>query len=222
METGTLIRAPKELIEGFRNLGTSTIADVLDDLGIHGIIENIKPISPGFRLVGSAFTLKEVTGVWGTYSTEDLKIGYVIDSIQPDDVIVIDNGGHRVSSWGGMAAAAAQMKGVAGLIADGGVRDLDEITEFRFPIFSRFVVPTSGKKRIKLVSINTVVKIDNVQVRPGDILVGDGSGIVVIPIEKAKQIMETAILYDRQDKQALEEVRKGLSFAEAVRKFPKL
>jgi regulator of RNase E activity RraA len=222
MEIGTYVRAPKELIKGFRGLGTSTIADVLDDLRIHGIVQNIKPVCPGFTFVGSALTVKEVTGVWGTYSNEDFKLGYIIDSVQPDDAIVIDNGGHQVSTWGGMASAAAQMKGVAGLVVDGGVRDWDEINEFRFPIFSRFVVPNSGKKRVKFISMNTVVKIDNVQVRPGDIVVGDGSGIVVIPVEKAKEIMETASLYDQQDKQALEEIRKGLSYTEALRKFPKL
>lgn len=222
MEVGELVRASKDLIDGFKGLGTSTIGNVLDDLKIQGIVQNIKPICPGFRFVGSALTVKEVTGVLGTYTNEDFKIGTVIDSAQDGDIIVIDNGGQQVSTWGGMASVAARLRGVGGLVVDGGVRDWDEINEFKFPVFSRFVVPTSGKTRIKVISVNTVIKIDNINVRPGDILVGDGTGIAVIPIELAKHVMETARVYDQQDKQALEEIRKGLSFTEALSKFAKL
>jgi regulator of RNase E activity RraA len=222
MEVGKIVRPPKTLIEGFRNLATSTIGNVLDDLQIQGTIQNIKPISPGFRFVGGAFTVKEVTGVQGTYTNEDFKLGEVIDSAQEGDVIVIDNGGQQVSTWGGIASLAAQIRGVAGLVVDGGVRDLDEIREFNFPVFSRYVVPTSGKSRVKILSIHTVIKIDGVRVRPGDIVVGDGTGVVCIPIGVAEEVMTTAQRLDQQDKQAIEEIRRGLSFTEALRKFAKI
>jgi regulator of RNase E activity RraA len=222
MESGEMVRPPKKLIEGFRELATSTIGNVLDDMKISGIIQNIKPISPGFRFAGGAFTVKEVTGVIGTYTNEDFKLGQVIDSAQEGHVIMIDNGGQQVSTWGGIASFAAQKRGVVGLVVDGGVRDLDEIREFNFPVFSRYVVPTSGKGRIKILSMNTVIKIDGVRVRPGDIIVGDGTGIVCIPIEVAEEVLSKAKKMDEQDKQATEEIRRGLTFTEALRKYAKI
>lgn len=222
MEIGSITRPPRSLIEGFKNLATSTIGNALDDLKIQGIIQNIKPICPGFHFAGCALTVKEVTGVLGTYTNADFKLGPVIDSAQEGDVIVIDNGGQQVSTWGGIAALAAKLRGVAGLVVDGGVRDLDEIREFNFPVFSRYVVPTSGKGRVKILSMNTVVKIDGVRVRPGDILVGDGTGIVCVPIEVAEEVMKAAARFDQQDKKAIEEIRQGMSFTEALSKYAKI
>ncbi|MGA2959559.1 MAG: RraA family protein [Thermodesulfobacteriota bacterium] len=222
MESGEMVSPPKKLIEGFRELATSTIGNVLDDMKISGVIQNIKPISPGFRFAGGAFTVKEVTGVIGTYTNEDFKLGQVIDSAQDGHVIMIDNGGQQVSTWGGIASFAAQKRGVAGLVVDGGVRDLDEIREFNFPVFSRYVVPTSGKGRVKILSMNTVIKIDGIRVRPGDIIVGDGTGIVCIPIEIAEEVLNKAKKMDEQDKQATEEIRRGLTFTEALRKYAKI
>ncbi len=222
MESGEMVRPPKKMIEGFRELATSTIGNVLDDLKISGVIQNIKPISPGFRFAGGALTVKEVTGVLGTYTNEDFKLGQVIDAAQDGHVIMIDNGGQQVSTWGGIASFAAQKRGVAGLVVDGGVRDLDEIREFNFPVFSRYVVPTSGKGRVKILSMNTVIKIDGIRVRPGDIIVGDGTGIVCIPIEVAEEVLNKAKKMDEQDKQATEEIRRGLTFTEALRKYAKI
>ncbi len=222
MESGEMVRPPKKLIEGFRELATSTIGNVLDDMKISGVIQNIKPISPGFRFAGGALTVKEVTGVLGTYTNEDFKLGQVIDSAQEGHVIMIDNGAQQVSTWGGIASLAAQKRGVAGLVVDGGVRDLDEIREFNFPVFSRYVVPTSGKGRVKILSMNTVIKIDGIRVRPGDIIVGDGTGIVCIPIEVAEEVLNKAKKMDEQDKQATEEIRRGLTFTEALRKYAKI
>ncbi len=222
MDVGEMVRPHRKLIEGFRDLQTSTIGNALDDLNIQGVIQNIKPLAPGFGFVGGAFTVKEITGVLGTYTPEDFRLGPVIDNAQEGDVIVIDNAGHQVSTWGGIASVAAQMRGVAGLVVDGGVRDYDEIIETRFPVFSRHLVPTSGKTRVKIQAINTTVKIDGIRVRPGDIIVGDGTGIVCVPIEVAQKVMEITQELDRQDNQALEEIRNGLSFTEALGKFKKI
>jgi 3-hexulose-6-phosphate synthase / 6-phospho-3-hexuloisomerase len=222
MDIGEIKRPPKSLIEGFKGLATSTIGNVLDDMKIQGIVQNIKPICAGFHFVGCAVTVKEVTGVLGTYTNADFKLGQVIDSAQVGDVIVIDNGGQQVSTWGGIAALAAKLRGVSGLVVDGGVRDLDEIREFDFPVFSRYVVPTSGKGRVKLLSMNSVIKIDGVRVRPGDIVVGDGTGIICVPIEVAEEVMKTASRFDQQDKQAIEEIRRGMTFTEALSKYAKI
>lgn len=211
-----------DLIEQFRGLETSTIGNVLDDLGLGGIMLNIKPITPGMSFVGAALTVKEVTGTQHTYKPEEFGLGAVVDRISPLDVVVIDNGGQQVSTWGGVAAVAAVKNGASGLVIDGGLRDADEIIELGFAAFSRHVLPLSAKTRVKVIEINSTVKIDGVSVAPGDILVGDTTGIVRVPIERAAEVAAKARILEEQDKQAIAEIHAGLSFTEALKKFSKL
>lgn len=211
-----------ELIDAFAGLATSTIGNVLDDLGLGGIMLNLRPLAPGMRFVGAALTVKEVTGVQHTYKAEEFGLGAVVDAAGKHDVIVIDNGGQQVSTWGGVASVAAQHNGASGLIVDGGVRDADEIAALGFPVFSRHIVPLSGKTRVKVIEINTNVKIDGVLVQAGDILIGDATGIVRVPLARAAEVAAAARRLEEQDRQAAEEIRSGLSFTEALRKFSKL
>lgn len=211
-----------ELIEAFKGLATPTIGNVLDDLNIGSIGLNLRPVAAGMRFVGAALTVKEVTGAKNAYQPSEFGLGAVVDKVQPLDVVVIDNGGQQVSTWGGVASVAAQQNGAAGLIVDGGVRDADEIMELGFPVFSRHVVPLSGKTRVKVIEINTTIKIDGMPVHPGDIIIGDSSGIVVVPRDRAAEVAERAAELERQDRQASEEIRNGLSFTEALKKFAKL
>lgn len=215
-------RPSRELIDGFRTIGSSTVANVLDDLGVGGVILNLRPVAPGVKIVGPAFTVKEVTGAHGTYSAAEFGLGRVIDSAAAGDVIAIDNGGQQVSTWGGVASFTAHRNGVVGLIVDGGVRDADEIRELGFPVFSRHVVPLSGKTRVKVIAIGSVVKIDGVRVAPGDILVGDTSGIACIPHAVAEQVLALSSRLEADDRRAIEEIEAGLSFTTALSKFAKL
>lgn len=211
-----------ELINAFKGLATSTIGNVLDDLNIGSIGLNLRPVGAGMHFVGAALTVKEVSGAKNAYKASEFGLGAVIDMCQPLDVVVIDNGGQQVSTWGGVASVAAAQNGVAGLVVDGGVRDADEIIEQGFPVFSRHVVPLSGKTRVKVIEVNTTVKIDNMPVHPGDIIIGDSSGIVVVPLERAEEVARLAAVLEQQDRQASEQIRQGLSFTEALRKFAKL
>ena len=83
MEEGKLERPPKEIIEGFRAIPTATISDVLDSMGISGIINGLRPLVPGVRIAGAAFTVKSITGERGTYSMADFPVGQVIDLMVP-------------------------------------------------------------------------------------------------------------------------------------------
>lgn len=222
MQFGDIQRPPVELVEGFKDLATSTIANALEDLGIDGVLPEIKCVAPGLRCAGPAVTIRETTGAKGTFPPEDFRIGHMIDAAAGGDVIVVDNAGHRVSTWGGMASYAASLKGVAGLLVDGAVRDLEEIVEFRFPIFARHLTPTTGKTRLRVEAINTRISVDGVVVNPGDIIVGDGTGVVRVPADKAAETLALAQAFDRDDRQAMEEMREGLSFTEALAKFAKI
>jgi regulator of RNase E activity RraA len=134
-------------------------------------------------------------------------------------VIVVDAGGAECSTWGGMASLAAKLKGVAGLLVDGAVRDLEEMVEFEFPVFARHLTPTTGRLRLRVEAIDVAVVIDGVAVAPGDIIAADGTGAVCLPADRAEEIIALAEAMARDDAGAVEDLRAGLSFAQAMAKY---
>ena len=211
-----------ETLKIFAALATPTIANALDDVAFEGVLSGLAQMVPGTRCIGRAVTVREITGRRGDFRSEDFKVGQVIDAAQPGDVLVIDNGGHRVSTFGGLATLAAKLRGVAGLVADGGVRDLEEMIEHEFPVFARHMTPLTGRSRLAVTSINEPVSCGGVRVRPGDVIVGDGSGVVCIPAEHAAEVAELAQGYARDDEAAAAELRKGLTFGAAMAKFRRI
>lgn len=212
----------ENIFQRLRNIATPTLANALDDIGFNGVMNNLHPAGVGMKIVGMAVTVQEITGPYGSFSTEDFKVGHMIDAASPGDVIVVANNGAQVSTWGGMASYSAKLKGIAGLVVDGGVRDREEIVEFSFPTFSKHMVPTPGKTRIKVLSINEPIICAGVRVRQGDIIVGDGTGVLCLPIEHVEKITEEAEKFTADDKKAMKEMENGLTFREALKKFSKI
>ena len=211
------------MIERIAALATSTLANALDDSGYHDkVMPGIKAVAAGFQFAGPAMTVKEVSGEFGCYSSGDFKVGAMIESALTGDVIVVDAGGAPYSTWGGMASYAAKLKGVAGLVVDGGVRDLEEIIEFEFPVFTRHLVPTTGRTRLKVEATNVPIVVDGVRVEPGDIIVGDGTGIVCLPRHRAAEIVSLAEELARDDASALEDLKAGMTFSEAMAKYKRI
>ena len=204
-------------------LASSTLANALDDAGLHhNAIATLKAVSPGMRFAGPAVTVLEVAGDYGAFTSEDFKIGAILEAAGPGDVIVVALGGAACSTWGGMASLAAKVKGVAGLLVDGGVRDLEEMIAFDFPVFARHLVPTSGRRRLKVEAIGAPVEVDGVAVVAGDIIVADGSGAVCLPRAGAEEIVTHAEALQRDDEAAVAEIQRGLGFSEAMKKFTRI
>ena len=222
MEIKDLRRPPKELVEGFRSVGTSTLGDILDGMGLEGVISGLRPIKDGTVLVGPAVTVKQVSGVLGTYGIEDFPIGRVIDYGKPGDVLVFDNGGKEISTWGGLASTAAKIRGIEGVVIDGACRDTDQIVELGFPVFTRHITPTTGKTRIKMLEMNGIIQCRGIRIRPGDIIVADGTGIVLVPQEKAHDILEKAREAEKAEEHFVEQVKKGKTFSEAQKSTGRL
>ena len=204
-------------------LASSTLANALDDAGLHhNAIATLKAVSPGMRFAGPAVTVLEVAGDYGAFTSEDFKVGAILEAAGPGDVIVVALGGAACSTWGGMASLAAKVKGVAGLLVDGGVRDLEEMIAFDFPVFARHLVPTSGRRRLKVEAIGAPVEVDGVAVVAGDIIVADGSGAVCLPRAGAEEIVTRAEALQRDDEAAVAEIQRGLGFSEAMKKFTRI
>ena len=203
-------------------LATPTLANALDDVAFEGVLQGLAQVVPGTRCAGRAVTIREITGQRGDFTSEEFRVGHMIDSAGPGDILVIDNGGRCVSTFGGLATLAAKLKGIGGLVADGGVRDQEEMLEHKFPVFARHMTPLTGRSRLAITGINEPISCGGVRVRPGDAILADGSGVVCVPAEHAENVAELAERYSRDDELAAAELAKGLSFREAMAKFRRI
>jgi regulator of RNase E activity RraA len=216
------MRVSDAILAGFEALATPTIANALDDVAFEGVMQGLTQMVPGTRCVGRAVTVRQVTGKRGDFTSDDFKVGKMIDAAGRGDILVIDNGGHAVSTFGGLATLAAKVKGIAGLVADGGVRDREEMIEHAFPVFARHMTPLTGRTRLAISGVNEVVACGGVRVGPGDVIVADGSGVVCIPADRAAKVLELATRYAADDAQAAGELAKGLTFSQAMAKFQRI
>lgn len=214
MELKDFERPPKRVIEEFLKLPTPNVSDALDRFKIRGGCEGILPIVEGAKLVGPAFTLKYIP-VGVTPGT----VGDFIDVAKPGDVIVIDNGGRTYCTvWGDLLTVTAVKRGIAGTVIDGACRDVPKIRQLRYPIFTRGRFMMTGKDRVQLEAMNLPVSISSVQVRPGDLVVGDDSGIVVVPKEKIEEVLAIAKDIASSEDYIEKEVMAGCTLVEARKK----
>jgi len=212
----------KVLSRGFERISVSTVSDVLDRLGICGILTGFHSISTGAKIVGTAMTVKELSGDLGEYSFEDFRIGEVIDNAESGNVIILDNGGRNISTWGYFASLAVKLKGVRGVIVHGGVRDIEEIRRLSFPVCAEHIVPISGKGRIKVESINIPITIQDVKITPGDLVVADGTGIAIIPRGESLRVLQEAKHLEELERVFVSRVKRGVSLTELSRKYKHL
>ena len=212
METN---RTDPEVIDKFKSLSTSTISDALDKFGIAGGCHGISPVVPGVKMAGSAYTVRYIPigAVKGT-------VGDYIDEVRPGDVIVLDNNGRTdCTVWGDILTVTAKMKGVAGTVIDGVCRDVSGILDEHYPVFTRGRYMMTGKDRVMVEASQVMVTIGGRQVKPGDLLVGDDSGVVVVPHEMAGQVQEAALAIEEAESAIVEALKTGLSIKEAREKY---
>lgn len=143
-------------------------------------LEGILPIQHGLKMVGTAVTVR-------TYPGDFAKPVEAIDVAQSGDVIVVDAGGVGPAIWGELASNSAMRKGIAGVVIHGAIRDTAQIRALGFPAFARLVMPHCGEPK-GMGEINVPVVISGVRVCPGDWVVGDDDGVVVLPKEKAEEL----------------------------------
>jgi regulator of RNase E activity RraA len=212
----------KEFDEKYRKrlekLATSNLADASDKVGIRGAVIGIRPMYDCPRIVGRAVTIK-ITASGMLKSKYHLGVR-AIDSASAGDIIVIDNRGDLNNNcWGEILSMGAKMKGVSGVVVDGAARDIDACKEFGFPVYARGTVPITARGRIMEESFNEVIRIGDVQVRRGDVVMADINGVVIIPLEKLDEVLEAAEEIVKKEEAMVEELRKGVPILEVDRKF---
>lgn len=207
--------AQDELVARLSKLDTCAASDALDRLALRGTTIGIRPVWPCPRIVGRAVTVK-VKPAGLVKSTQHLCTP-AIEAAKPGDILVVDNGGRPdVSAWGGLLSLASKLKGLSGVVIDGACRDVDESRDVGFPVYARAVVPLTARGRIMQDTINEEIEFGNVQVHPGDLVIADGSGVVIIPAARAAEVVAEAEKVAAHEAKMAEGIRSGRSVVEVM------
>jgi len=188
-------------LDVFRRVSTANISDAMHR---SGYIEGIKPVAGveiGTRMVGRAVTVRTYPGDWA-------KPVEAIDVANRGDVIVIDAGGTGNAIWGELASQSCLRKGISGVVINGSVRDIEDIRKMEFPVFSRNVKSAAGEPK-GFGEINVPIRISGQLIRPGDYVIGDLDGVVVVPKERAVEIANRAMDILEKENRIREEIRRG-------------
>lgn len=195
----------KELISEMKKMDTASISDAMDKLGIHCGLLGIQAVVEGNKICGEAFTVHYIP-----CGMDKGNVGDFIDDVEPGQVVVIDNGGRTYCTvWGDIMTYTAKTRGIEGTLIDGVCRDVNGIKELGYGIYTKGKYMVTGKERVTVDAVNVPVAISGVQVRPGDIILGDDSGALVVPKEKAEEVLALARHIEEVEQQIIAEVKSG-------------
>lgn len=195
----------EEMISIFREVSTPNISDAMHR---KGAMRDIHPINPGTKIVGTAITVQTFAGDWAK-SVEAIDLG------GPGNVIVIYNGSNYIAPWGGLATLSCKNKGIEGVVIDGAVRDVDEVRAMNYPVYASGITPNAGEPK-GMGEINAEIVCGGQTVRPGDYIVGDESGVVVVPRERAYEIARRAKMVEENESRLYEEIRRGKTLSQVA------
>lgn len=184
-----------------QSLGLFPVALIADSQSRLGVINpSIRLQTPGLRLVGAVFPILVREG-------DNLAIHRAMDAVTPHDVLVINAGGDTTRAcFGGLLGEAAKASGVTGVVIDGAVRDVDELAHLQFPVFAKGVSP-AGPFKHGPGTVGDPVACGGVVCQPGDAIVGDSDGIVVVQRQKIKHLLEAVSVQEATEKTIRDRIR---------------
>lgn len=176
----------------FYDLPTTCISDALN--GMNNLDPSIKPLQDSYKVAGRAFTVKIPAG-------DNTMVLKAIKEASPGDVLVVDAKGESYRAVAGdFVVSLAQKLGIAGFIVDGVIRDLIGVRSLNFPVFSKGTTVAASFKN-GAGEINVPISCGGVSITPGDIIIGDADGVVVIPQADAEKVLEKALSKLKKDEQ---------------------
>jgi 4-hydroxy-4-methyl-2-oxoglutarate aldolase len=216
--------AAQDLMEGFMRVATASVADAVDRVVKRpGFMSyEIKPVIPA-KIAGPAVTVLERVALDSQPPHHALQ---AIDEAAPGAVIVIGmedaENARNVALWGGLMTAGAATRRLGGAVLDAGARDAAEIRQAGFPVFSRSIIPSSTVGRYVTVGLNLPVTCGGVLVAPGDIIVGDADGVVVVPRAAAADVLAVAEQIEETERRMTEAIGRLGSIRKAVEEFARI
>ena len=185
----------QEAVRRLNRLDVCAVSDAMDKLGLRGGVSGLDQRSSTRRIAGRVLTVRLV-------AKEDVPVASgsprhlgttAIENAQPGDIIVVEQrSGIEAGSWGGILSLAAKVRGVAGVICDGPVRDIDEARQYDFPVYARALTARTARGRVAEVANNLPVTIGDVTVCAGDFAIADASGIVFVAAADIDRLLDTA------------------------------
>jgi regulator of RNase E activity RraA len=216
----------QELLDGLARVPTGVLADVLSEMGLRQqvVTQALRPVAATPRFVGRAVCVAGRDDRDAKLMPGPLPTMFDVDElVAPGSVVVVDSGDHGNGAViGGLVALAFKRAGAAGFITDGGVRDVDELTEMGLPCISRFVTPGSVKGRWSVTAVNQPITLPaqgegQVTLAPGDIVSADADGVVVIPSALAADVLADALQVEKAEAAILTAIQQGHDRREAFR-----
>lgn len=206
LDIGQVERPPRDLVAAVGRLSTPTIVESLK--GRFNMSSEIKPLWQAARLAGVAITVRCHVG-------DNLTLHKAIELCAPGDVIVVDAGGYKEAGgmWGEIMALAARKRGIEGVVIDGAARDVAALRSLGFPVFARTSSPGPTTKR-SFGCINRPITCGGVLVCPGDVVVGDEDGVVVIPRARAGEVLEMGRQREAREARVRELIEEGKTTVE--------
>jgi 4-hydroxy-4-methyl-2-oxoglutarate aldolase len=214
---------PLFLHEIRQSLYTAVLSDVLDELGFRdqAMPSSIRPLDEDLVLAGFARTglYREVFHAVAGENPYELEIA-LIDDLKPDDVAVFGCcGSRRIAPWGELLSTASRARGAAGCVTDGMVRDIRAIRALRFPVFHGGIAPLDSKGRGKVAEINTPIRCGGVAVAPGDLVVGDADGVIVVPLAVEDEALRRAFAKVAGENTTRDELIAGAKLSDVFAKY---
>ena len=219
-----------QLTQRLAKLETAIVSDVLDEAGLPNqiLVRDLRPIDPELRLAGEAFCVRGENRITTRTPAPQRFSAFEIDKrITEGKVAVVDCGGHEIGAViGGFMAISLKRHGCRGLVINGAVRDTLEIKALQLPTFARFQTPANASRRWDFVEFDTTLALPGltgpaVIVHPGDFVLGDADGLIVIPKQFAEPVINAAEELSRIEKQITAELNSGVEREEAFARHPR-
>ncbi|MHB8052584.1 MAG: orotidine 5'-phosphate decarboxylase / HUMPS family protein [Methanoregula sp.] len=186
-----------------------SVPNITDAMHRKGAMAGVFSVCGNVKMAGRAVTVHTIAGDWA-------KPVEAIDIAKKNEVIVINNDGVTdIAPWGELATLSCKRKGISGVVIDGAVRDVDDIRAMKFPLFAKAIVPNAGEPK-GFGEINAEIRCAGQYVRPGDWIIGDESGVVVVPQERAYEIARRALEVRKNEERIREEIRRGSTLSEVA------
>ena len=206
--------------ERFAAVYTAALADVLDDRGLRHqtLPPELRPVAPGMRLAGEAFTVAGEPGEQDDWDAAIRTTLAMLGSVPSAHVAVYATGHDRSAHFGELSAVSLASRGVAGCVIDGGCRDTRFIADEGFPVFARFVTPEDSTWRWRVTATQEPIEIGGVRIEPGDWVVGDDA-VVVVPRAAATDVLAEAERKAGTENEIRDAVRAGTPPLEAYERY---